>query len=76
MPSNIQKKAAISTRKNASATISNDGFSTVNRERTNDTNDTNDQTQDDQTQDHPARTCGDSAYRSSSTTDVISKMNA
>jgi hypothetical protein len=71
MPSNIQKKAAISTRKNASATISADGFSTVNRERTNDTNDTNDQTQD-----HPARTCGGSAYRSSSTTDVISKMNA
>ena len=70
MPSNIQKKAAISTRKNASATISADGFSTVNRERTNDTNDTNDQTQD-----QSARTRGGSTFRSP-TTDVASKMNA
>jgi hypothetical protein len=42
MPSNIQKKTATSARKNAGSPISNNGFTTVNRSRTNATND-NDQ---------------------------------
>jgi hypothetical protein len=57
MPSNIQKKAtAISARKNAGSPVSNDGFSTVTRSKTNATSDTI------QSNDQPGHTCGGSAY--------------
>ena len=57
MPSNIQKKAAaISARKNAGSPVSNDGFSTVTRSKTNATNDMI------QSNDQPGRTRTGSAY--------------